>query len=85
MVEVTDVKPANPLMNIVSSVLNIGDRFSKVFVEERNKRARVELDKLKEERKELLRAPKCTTQIAVRIQAIDKRTEELNSYLINNS
>jgi hypothetical protein len=70
------------LLDVFKPVADIADRASKVFFEERNKRARVERDSLLAERKELL-AGKCTVKMVLRTQAIDKRLAEINSYLSN--
>jgi hypothetical protein len=82
MAETPEVKPTNPLMNIISGVTNIADRFSKVFVEERKNRARIETEKLEAERALLFKG-KCTTQMVSQLYRIDKRLQELRSYLKN--
>jgi hypothetical protein len=67
---------------IVNGVTNILDKATDVIFKERRMRARNEIDKLEAERKELMSKPAFIINVK-RVMAIDKRLEELNSYLKN--
>jgi hypothetical protein len=68
------------MMNIISKGLNIFDTLVGVFFKERRKRARIQLNNLKREKKQLLKS-KPDSRKAKKLIKINRKIKELNMYL----
>ena len=66
------------IMEAISKALSIFDRWQ----ESKEKRYRTEIDKLKKEKKALMKG-KCTKETSARVVKIEEKIEVLTSYLKN--